>query len=815
MMARALFRIAVVAVVSSATARAQASDPLPGETILAIDPAQAAGSSARISRSKVGSDLLRWSNAARRSEPELVADWIRRQPIGVAVDARNRVAVDIVAHDVATVRAFLEGLGAVGIRARGRLMGAMVPLTRLTALQDEAAVRYAIPSYSIRSQGSVTTEGDAVMGSDLARANLGVDGAGVTVGVLSDSYDCLLGASSDIASNDLPVPLSTNDPVCTTGETDEGRAMMQIVHDIAPNAALRFETTVGTTTDLANAIDDLASLGVHIIVNDVLKAAEPMFQDGEVAQAVNDARNTNDVLFVSAAGNAADRSYESPFRASADTSEGNTRHDFDPGTPDVSQQTITVPVGGSAVIVLQWNDPYGSAGPVGASTDLDIRMRSIDDDLLAVPSSGGQCLSSNANCPIALLGGGTGCQLGSCLDNLAIEDPIEVFTFTNPGLDFDGDLQLDTEFLLDISIVAGPQPSLLKTVIFPPGDYDALADPTSTVYGHPNAEGSFSVGAYSSLDLVIQDFTSIGGTDVLFDAAGLPQTDVRRQPVMLGVDDGNTTFFGTDLDGDGFPNFTGTSAAAPHVAGVAALMLDAAPNASANDIARILLDSSIAIGDPGFDTRTGAGLIDAEKAVQGAVDQAAGALRLGFSASQRGIPLVTSSTVGDQFEALGFTISAGANDVTVEDPLLPTPTFGFNGNYVMTDAGAGPPVELELTFDRVVGRIELSAAHDGTRLTLTARDAVGDVIRSLEPTLTATIAIGSVSASAGTISAAFGEPITTVTLEVAGGTLLAIDDLEFDEMLAPRVPALPAAAAGGLGVVLLSCLAAAVRRRRS
>ncbi len=111
------------------------------------------------------------------------------------------------------------------------------------------------------------TEAESV--TDLVREHFGLDGTGVTVGILSDSYDCLGGAAADIASGDLPAPANffvLDDSFCPG--TDEARAIGQIIHDIAPGAVLGFHTAGGGQANFATGITELAAAGADVIVDD-------------------------------------------------------------------------------------------------------------------------------------------------------------------------------------------------------------------------------------------------------------------------------------------------------------------------------------------------------------------------------------------------------------------------------------------------------------------------------------------------------------------------------------------------------------------
>ena len=81
-------------------------------------------------------------------------------------------------------------------------------------------------------------------------------GAGIKVGVLSTSFNHSGGAATDTADGALPpasqVTVLQDAPsdIVGTGADDEGRALMQVVHQIAPDASLMFYTADGSCPGL-------------------------------------------------------------------------------------------------------------------------------------------------------------------------------------------------------------------------------------------------------------------------------------------------------------------------------------------------------------------------------------------------------------------------------------------------------------------------------------------------------------------------------------------------------------------------------------
>ena len=199
-------------------------------------------------------------------------------------------------------------------------------------------------------------------------------------------------------------------------------------------------------------------------------------------------------------------------------------------------------------------------------------------------------------------------------------DPIEVFSFTNTT-------GVTADFNIMIVNFAGSNPALIKYVLFNfGGTIQEFATNSGTLYGHANAVGAEAVGAAAYFNTpafgvsppVLNSFSSSGATPILFDQAGnrLATPELRAKPEIVAPDGVDTTFFGSLYpDGNGFPNFFGTSAAAPHAAGVAALMLQRRPTLMPAGIYASLESTAIDMGVPGFDNDSGFGLIQADAAL--------------------------------------------------------------------------------------------------------------------------------------------------------------------------------------------------------
>jgi hypothetical protein len=508
------------------------------------------------------------------------------------------VVIDATAADGngANLLGDLQQIGLIGGSSFGALASGWLPIDQIETLAGLSGLRFARESVMTTNVGLVTTQADHALTTDTARSTYGVDGAGIKVGILSDSFNKLGGYNADIASGDLPAGVQIIQDYTLAGATDEGRGMAQLVYDIAPGASLAFATAFTGQAGFANNIIALKNAGANVIVDDVIYFAEPMFQDGVIAQAVDQVTAAGAVYF-SSAGNNGHKGYESAYLASTTTqtinSKPETWHNYDSASPTIFMP-FTLANNRTATVILQWNQPAGSVSPGHAATsDLDLAVANSSNTLIGIAQ----------------------------FNNIG-NDPIEVVQFSNTS----GATQT---YKIVVGLSSGAAPTDMKIVTFNGGGTvsNGFASNTNdgTVYGHAAATGAIAVGA-ASYDQTpgfgvtppgIESFSSAGPTRIFFDTAGNPISVVRQTPQITAPDGGNTSFFGSDDgDADSFPNFYGTSAAAPAAAAVAALLLQADGSLSAAGLKTLLMNSAIDIDNPatpGFDTAfdvgTGAGLI--------------------------------------------------------------------------------------------------------------------------------------------------------------------------------------------------------------
>ena len=259
--------------------------------------------------------------AAERLRGGDVAAAARREALMLS-DAERRVRVDVrVTGPMADARRALRELGmdveAVSNREPQRMVEGTVPVSALTSIAGSESTQAVLAVQGVgTNEGSVLSQGDAAHRGPQART-LGPTGAGVSVGVISNSINRVGGGIADSqASGDLPGPDSSPPgQVRVLGgdgfffSNDEGRAMAEIIFDTAPGVRnMLFSSGIGGAASRVSAIDNLVTAGAKVIADDVFHITEPFFQDGIIAQAVDRARAAG-VTYLVSAGNRARQSW--------------------------------------------------------------------------------------------------------------------------------------------------------------------------------------------------------------------------------------------------------------------------------------------------------------------------------------------------------------------------------------------------------------------------------------------------------------------------------------------------------------------------
>ncbi len=481
--------------------------------------------------------------------------------------------------------------------------------------------------------GAIVSEGDTQLKAHTAREEDGVNGSGVTVGILSDSFNqateaadgsgkpIATKAADDVKSADLPGTgneCGNTTPVLVLKNeknaaeaSDEGRGMAQIVHDLAPGARIDFASAFNGELAFAKGIKELATAGAKVIADDVFYFEEPFFQDGPVAVAVNEVVEAGTTYF-SAAGNdnlldASGEhdiaSWETPaYRDSGSCppavearAGANGFHclDFNPDPKDVDRTFgIKVEPESELTLDLQWDEPWN-----GVATDLDAYLLNASGFLVQE--------SREANVETTQM-------------------PVEVLSWTNESS------TSKTVQLVVNRAVGEASPRVKLALLENGGGVEATEYPRSsgedvvgpTIFGHSGSAKAISVAAvpfnsgsqpepYSSRGPVIHGFGPVEGTAP---AAPLgPPEEVISKPDLTATDCGKTTFFA--IFASPFWRFCGTSAAAPHAAAVAALMLEAKPEAKPEAVRVALEGSAAPVGSFGS-CAVGAGMVEAVGAVE-------------------------------------------------------------------------------------------------------------------------------------------------------------------------------------------------------
>jgi hypothetical protein len=745
-------------------------------------------------------DLSRHAALAR---PDHVIEDLRSLAPGVrfrqtATGAAPLVLIDAVTRgDPQQLKAALAALGLQSPSVYSNDVGGWLPVSQLdaaTALAEVQSVRAAMPH---TRAGAVTSQGDFVQHSDVVRSANALSGAGVTVGVLSDSYDCyavyaannvpaagaagyanngfLATAATDVSTGDLPSNVNVleeaeagNGGCMNYGAPtqlpfgDEGRAMLQIVHDVAPGASLAFYSAENSEADFASGIGKLAAsvaaggAGAKVIADDIGYFDEPFFQDGLVAQAV-DAVEAQGVAYFSAAGNDGTLAYDNTapnFSFVSTTAPNSGEHllNFDPtGATTTTKLPVTIPAlipGEFVAIVVEWDQPYVTGAPDsgGATSEIDVCVTGAGtDEITNYDETAATCSGPNT--------------LGS--------DPYQVMLIANPA-NAAGNTAAEN---IDITVGwagGGAAPTRIKVAVEDDGAGSTInAFPANsagaTLQGHPGAAGAAAVGAAfyvqtpacGTTPATLEYFSSRGGAPILFSAAGarLATPVVRQKPDFVAPDGGNDTFLGYTLATAGvtggllnttitgcqnvpsYPNFFGTSAATPHAASIAALMLQANPAVTPTEIYQALRGSGLptscdpstrcaATPSPNFDT--GYGFVQANGAFSlipqvvppaPTVTLGAASLTVGGSTS------ITWSAV----DATGCTASGSwSGALATNGTQTLKPTAAGTDTYTLTCANAtGSSAVSSATL--TVAAAATSSSHGGGGLNVVALLGLGGI----------------------------------------------------------------------------------------
>ncbi|MHA3683299.1 fibronectin type III domain-containing protein [Leucobacter sp. HY1908] len=668
----------------------------------------------------------------------------------VAVVAESLAPVPGVAAWVAPERmqelASIEGIASVSPTLTPMNAGAM----------QAAPVTKTAPVKQADSCGPVPIEADIPLDSAEARELFGVDGTGVTVGIISDSFNrnaTVTTWADDVASGALPGPdnpCGYTTPVEvlsdeTEGGSDEGRGMAQLVHGIAPGAKLMFADYGTSDVGMAESIEKLAEAGADIIVDDILYMSEPYYQRGFISQTVEQVKEDYGVMYLAAAANMNGVASSGPHAGDPVGSWQTTKYrattcpawvtqdaageplpagadclDFDPD-PAVDQAYDTLQMrstrDGSSVAM----QPLASIGePIfGVTTSYELQFYEAggaEPKLLAAIASMGGGLG-NGNMLYPGLVGEVIAPSGSEVYMVMVRKSFEAGS--TPAV--------------YLGTVAGAESIASRQFM---GNRELGAAATDWVgestFGHLGDGTALSVAsAHWDEPTKMRYYSSLGPNTLLFEgvaesyganpAPRLPAPQIVSSPQVTSVDGTLTTFFGENSGTPSEPEyrFYGTSAAAPNAAAVAALAKQQAPAIGQAELSDLLRSTARGTADGGpvnpytaagfEDTHVfGTGLVSATRLLEALPERPATPGELQLKRAEATSLDFTWAPV-DRAEALTVELYAGAGDSPAG----------------VDTAGATPVATVELAGDAVAHSFTGLTSNTGYTVRLVAEGSQG------------------------------------------------------------------------------------------
>ncbi|HMJ78516.1 MAG TPA: S8 family serine peptidase, partial [Iamia sp.] len=489
------------------------------------------------------------------------------------VDLEGLTEVDI----TATVGpALLDRIEALGGKVLDSVPGfdavrAELPVDAVSALAARPEVRTVVPAgdartnRAVRPSGGAATAGagaganeaDVTHGAANARMAYGVDGTGVKACVLSNGVDSLAARQ---ASGDLP---AVDVLPGQAGSGDEGTAMLELIHDIAPGAELGYATAFESQAGMAQNIIDLRADGCDVVVDDITYFAEAAFQDDDVARAISQVKADGAIYFTSAgnSGNLADGTsgtWQGDFQDAGPSSsplpEGLRVHGWGVGQP---YNTLTEgDIFFNQPVTLQWADPLG-----GSANDYDLYLLGASGESVAAAST---TLQSGTQDPYERVNARIDSRIvvtraaGAADRYLALYTNRGELAHATGGATYGHNASVDA-----ISLAATP-----AAVAFQEGD---------PVGPFPEQHSGSDRSETFSGDGPVRSFYAPDGTPLTPGDLSSTGGEVRNG-IDLTAADGTTT---TTPD---FIPFFGTSAAAPNATAIATLALSVAPDLTPDEL---------------------------------------------------------------------------------------------------------------------------------------------------------------------------------------------------------------------------------------